>query len=69
MLAVCRLPNLRYELGHVAITFCQQILPAQLGSYGLLQKLGRGQPTRLDQFVKIVGQIQLHSWHTPKYTP
>lgn len=64
----CRLTHLGNQVRDVGIGGRQQILPAYLGAYGLLQELGRREPTGFHLCVEIVGQVHLKARHTPNYT-
>ena len=61
-------PDLGDEIRNVAVGFGEQVQPAQLRTHSLLKQLRGRKTTGLDLFVQTVGEINLHTGHTPKYT-
>ena len=68
-LAGSGLAELGYQFGNVLVPLGQQFTPTNLSTHGILQELGGGKATLLHQLVEIVWKIDLHTRHTPKYTP
>ena len=57
------------QFGNVLVPLGEQFTPTNLSTHGVLQELGGGKATLLHQLVEIVWKIDLHTRHTPKYTP
>ena len=68
-LAGPRLTNLRNQIGNVSVALRKQVQTTQFSANGFLQKLGSRQTAFFDQTVQIVREIDLHTRHTPIYTP
>jgi hypothetical protein len=57
------------KFGGVLRACRNQLEPAHLSANGFLQQLRSWQTALLHERIKVVRQIDLHSGHTPKYTP
>jgi hypothetical protein len=57
------------QFGDVLIALGEQFAPTNFGAHRLLQELGSGEAPLLDQLVEVVRKIDLHTRHTPNYTP
>ena len=62
------LPDFIYERAQVGIGGLEEFLPSEFDPDRLLQKPGRGETAFFDRSIEIVGEVHLHSRHTPKYT-
>jgi len=63
------LTHLGEQLGGKTVGFRKQVKTADLCSNGALQQLGGRKTALFHETVELVRQINLHAWHTPKYTP
>ena len=57
------------KFGGVLRTCRHQFESPYLSTNSLLQQLGGWQTTLLHELVEVVGKVDLHARHTPKYTP
>jgi hypothetical protein len=63
------LADLGHQFGNVLLPLGEQLTPTNLSTHRILQELRGGKVTLFHQLVEIVWEIDLHTWHTPKYTP
>ena len=60
-------PDLGEEVAQVRVGLLEQFASEHFDADGFLEQFGRREPAVLHRSVEIVGQIDLHSWHTPKH--
>lgn len=64
-----RRTHLSLEVRGVGLARAQQLPAAHLGTDSILQEFRSRQTTVLYQLIEIIGEVDLHARHTPKYTP